>query len=144
MSDTFDHEFDAHEQHINNEMFAAGQEPGDDDIDYETLNIVNVSHQTDKAYLVELKSGYECWLPKSKSHIHDNGLMMFVPEWLKEKIKQDEKKNSKKKMKKSKAFCKHCGNDKVEWSDIDEGWRLFNKKDGAQHVCYFEPPKGIL
>lgn len=141
MSDTFNHEFDAHEQHMNNEMFAAGQEPQDDN---ETLNIVNVEHETDKAYLVELKSGYKPWIPKSQASIHDNGLMVSIPLWLQDKIQKDNKDFVKDKHKKPKAFCKFCNATKVEWTETDKGWRLFNIPKGDQHMCEDNIPEGII
>ena len=150
MSDTFDHELDDYNQNKLMEGYGSPSlEPegctfDTDDIDYKTLNIVKVVRDTDKAYLVELKSGYQPWVPKSQCKLHSSGLMISIPSWLQDNIKKDARSKSKKKMKKPKAFCKYCGNDKVEWSETDEGWRLFNKKDGAQHVCYFNPPKGII
>jgi len=134
--------FQAHKSLINEGLFDVSRESGDD-TDYEPLDIVNVSHETDKAFLVELKSGFETWLPKSQAHIHDSGLMMFVPAWLQEKVKHDEKTNIKKKLKKPKAVCKFCGSKSVEWSDTDKGWRLFNTGKGDQHICTQEPPKNI-
>lgn len=138
-----DHALQAHESHINDEMFSAGQEPEDIYDDYESLDIVNVSHETDKAFLVELKSGFETWIPKSQCRIHNSGLMIFIPEWLKDKIKKDEKSKAKNKHVKKKAVCNYCQRTNVVWLETDRGWRLYNKKDSSPHMCMDEPPKGI-
>lgn len=114
----------------------------DTDFDYEeTVKIKELVRQTDKAYLVELPSGFQTFIPKSQCNADETHA--YMPSWLLEKIKYEEKKAAKTKHVKREVECRRCFTKAVTWQETEDGWRLFNKKDETLHVCYDKVPQGI-
>jgi len=88
MSDCFDHELDAHEQHLHcggdsrSPGYSGGTRIKDHDYYHSALISLKVVAETDKAMLLEYE-GFEKWIPKSQLRIHGKGNPILCQVWLK-------------------------------------------------------------